>query len=182
MIKTVTIWGLAIVLVITAYFVTTNYNKDHALNQPGKNDISGNSSYGKAIDFTLSDINGKRVTLSDFKGKNVYLNFFATWCPPCRAEMPDIEKVYQKYKAKNLVVLAVNLGEDSKTVKDFFAKNNLSFNALLDSDKSVAQKYAISAIPVSIFIDKQGNIAAKQVGEMTMSGMETYINMLLAKK
>ncbi|HEX2926825.1 MAG TPA: TlpA disulfide reductase family protein [Ruminiclostridium sp.] len=180
--KTAIIWGLAAVLVVAAYFVTANYNRNQALNSPStSNGLSSESPGGKAIAFSLLDTDGKKVSLDDFKGKYVYLNFFATWCPPCRAEMPDIERVYQEYKNKNLVVLAVNLGEDSKTVKDFFTQNDLSFKALLDSNRSIAQKYGISAIPVSIFIDRQGNIAAKKVGEMTRSDMEANIEILLKK-
>lgn len=186
--KNIIIWSIALLLVITAFFVTTNYGKASSSNQL----VSANAALvntttdglvnKKAIDFTLKDINGKDVSLSDFKGKNVYLNFFTTWCPPCRAEMPDIEKMYQKYRDKDFVVLAVNLGEDKDTVKKFFENNNLNFNVVLDQDQTVAQKYNITAIPVSVFIDKQGTVVAKKVGAMTENEMESYIKMLIDKK
>ncbi len=186
--KNIIIWSTALLLVLMAFFVTTNYGKNSSSNQSDSastasvNTAASGLVNEKAIDFTLKDLNGKEVSLSDFKGKNVYLNFFATWCPPCRAEMPDIETMYQKYKDKDFVVLAVNLGEDGDTVKNFFESNNLNFNAVLDSDQSVASQYNISAIPVSIFIDKQGNIVAKKVGAMTGGEMELYIKMLIDKK
>lgn len=196
--KNLLIWGSALVLVVAAILVTNGYGKNQAVttdpsiqseaaqdikqSSVGNIEASTASDLEKAIDFTLKDLNGNKVSLSDFKGKNVYLNFFATWCPPCRAEMPDIEKMYQKYKDKDFVVLAVDLGEDRDTVKNFIEKNKFSFNVLLDSDQSVGEKYNISAIPVSVFIDKKGNVVAKKVGAMTGVEMELYIKMLLDKK
>ena len=132
----------------------------------------------KAIDFKLKDLNGKDVSLNDFKGKNVLLNFWATWCPPCKAEMPDIEKLYQENKNSDLVILAVNLGEDKQTVKSFIEKNKYNFDILLDSDQDVAIKYNIVSIPTSFFIDKEGNIVSKKIGAMTLEEMKSYINLL----
>lgn len=196
--KNLLIWGSALVLIVAAFFVTNSYGKNKTvttspsiqseatqdINQSSAGNIgaSTESDPEKAIDFTLKDLNGNKVSLSDFKGKNVYLNFFATWCPPCRAEMPDIEKVYQKYKDKDFVVLAVDLGEDKDTVKSFIEKNKYNFKVVLDSDQSVAEKYNISAIPVSVFIDKKGNVVAKKVGAMSNGEMELYVKMLVDKK
>lgn len=132
----------------------------------------------KAIDFKLMDLNGKNVSLSDFKGKKVLLNFWATWCPPCRAEMPDIEKLYQENKDSDLVILGVNLGEDTQTVKSFIDKNKYNFNILLDSDQAVAIKYNIVSIPTSFFIDKEGNIVYKKVGAMSIEEMRDNVNLL----
>lgn len=132
----------------------------------------------KAIDFKLKDLNGKNVSLSDFKGKKVLLNFWATWCPPCRAEMPDIEKLYLEDKDSDLVILAVNLGEDTQTVKSFIDKNKYNFNILLDSDQAVAIKYNIVSIPTSFFIDKEGNIVSKKVGAMSIEEMRDNVNLL----
>ena len=194
--KNILIWGSALVLIVIAITVTSGYGKNktiaNSLNQnpTSQNEIqstsndnsSGRSTGEKAIDFTLTDLDGKTVSLSDYRGKNVYLNFFATWCPPCRAEMPDIEKMYQKYKDKDFVVLAVDLGEDSDTVKSFIKENGYSFRVLLDSDQSVGQQYATTAIPVSVFIDKNGNVLAKRVGALREAEMEHYIKILIDKK
>ena len=188
--KNLLIWGSALVFVLVAFLVTNNYGKnvttssqseaEQKITQSSTGNLGTNtkSDLEKAIDFTLQDLNGNKVSLSDFRGKNVYLNFFTTWCPPCRTEMPDIEKVYQKYKDKDLVILAVDIGEDKDSVKSFIEENNFSFKVLLDSEQSIAEKYKITAIPVSVFIDKEGNVIAKKVGAMTESEMESYINQL----
>lgn len=130
----------------------------------------------KAIDFKLKDLNGKEVSLSDYKGKKVFLNFWASWCPPCKAEMPEMEKLYQETKDSDLVILAVNLAEDKSTVQKFISGNKYNFPVLLDSDNSVAIKYQVASIPTSYFIDKDGNIVAKHIGSMTLENMKSYIN------
>ncbi len=89
--------------------------------------------------------------------------------------MPDIEKIYQEYKDKDLVVLAVNVGEGQDTVKSFIDTHQLSFPVLLDSKTEAARIYKVSSIPVSIFINKEGIIAAKRVGLMTHEEMEAYV-------
>ena len=86
-----------------------------------------------AKDFKLKDLNGNEISLSQFKGKKVFLNFWATWCPPCKAEMPDIEKVYNETKDSDLVILAVNINEKKDTVKSFIEKSKYHFTVLLDS-------------------------------------------------
>jgi peroxiredoxin len=130
----------------------------------------------KAIDFKLKDLNGKEVSLSDFKGKKVFLNFWASWCPPCKAEMPEMEKLYEETKASDLVILAVDLGEDKSTVQKFIRDNKYNFSVLQDSDNSVAKKYQVTSIPTSYFIDKEGNIVAKHIGSMTLENMKSYID------
>ncbi|MCX7922289.1 MAG: TlpA family protein disulfide reductase [Clostridia bacterium] len=193
--KNLLVWGSALVLIVMAIFITSSYDKNKSAassptqtitSQPEKQPLSDNNAIDitaadKAIDFTLTDLDGRKISLGDYKGKNVYLNFFATWCPPCKAEMPDIEKMYQKYKDNDLVVLAVAVGEDRETVKNFVQKNGYSFKVLLDSDQSVGQQYEISAIPVSVFIDKNGNVVAKRVGALREAEMEQYVKMLVEK-
>ena len=185
--KNFLIWGIALILIVVAIFVTNGYTKENAKTKPqdsSQNKISTiDASKGKeAIDFTLTDLEGNKVSLKDYRGKNVYLNFWATWCPPCRSEMPEIEKVYQQYKDKGLVVLAVDLGEDKDTVKNFIKENNYNFKVLLDSDQSIAEQYNISAIPVSYFIDKDGKIVAKKVGALKEEEMQSYLKELMDKK
>lgn len=190
--KNLLIWVTALILVVIAFYVTKNYNNAKSIstaNQTQSTPSSNSQSLStddtkadnKAIDFTLTDLDGKKVSLKDFKGKNVYLNFWATWCPPCRSEMPEIEKVYQQYKDKDFVVLAVDLGEDKNTVKNFMQQNKYNFKVLLDSDQSVAAQYNITAIPVSYFIDKDGNIVAKRVGALSEEEMQSYVKQLIGK-
>jgi thiol-disulfide isomerase/thioredoxin len=132
----------------------------------------------KAIDFKLKDLDGKEFSLSDLKGKKVFLNFWATWCPPCKAEMPEIEKLYQETQDSDLVIVAVEIGESLDTVKSFINSNKYSFKVLLDSDQSVASKYNIASIPTSYFINVDGNIVSKKVGAMNIDEMKAYIKTL----
>ncbi|MBK5240979.1 TlpA disulfide reductase family protein [Clostridium sp.] len=127
-----------------------------------------------ALDFKLKDLNGKEVSLSDFKGKKVFLNFWASWCPPCKAEMPDIEKLYNETKNSDLIILAVNLGENKSDVTSFINDNKYSFPVLLDSDQNVAAQYNIQYIPTSFFINAEGNII-KTKGPMTLEEMKSFI-------
>lgn len=136
------------------------------------------TSYGTAQDFTLVDLEGNKVSLSDLKGKKVFLNFWATWCPPCKAEMPEIEKIYQETKDSDLVILAVEIGEPLDTVKTFIDDNNYNFKVLLDSNQEIATAYGITAIPTSFFIDEQGNIVSQKIGAMTYDEMKEYIDTL----
>jgi peroxiredoxin len=131
-----------------------------------------------AQDFKLKDLNGKEVSLSDFKGKKVYLNFWATWCDPCKSEMPDIEKLYNETKDSDLVILAVNLGESKSQTKSFIDDNKYTFPILLDLDQSVSNQYNIIAIPTSFFIDKEGNIVKMIKGGITIDEMKDNINKL----
>ena len=118
------------------------------------------------------------MSLSDLKGKKVFLNFWATWCPPCKAEMPEIEKLYQETKDSDLVIVAVEIGEPLSTVKSFIDSNKYNFKVLLDSDQSVASKYNIASIPTSYFIDADGNIISKNMGGMNIDQMKAYIKAL----
>ena len=140
--------------------------------------INPNSIKTKAIDFKLKDLDGKELSLSDLKGKKVFINFWATWCPPCKAEMPEIEKIYQGTKNSDLVIVAIEIGEPLSTVKPFINNNKYNFKVLLDLDQSVATKYGISAIPTSYFIDKNGNIISKNVGAMDIDQMKASIKAL----
>lgn len=122
------------------------------------------------------------MSLKDLRGKNVCINFWTTWCPWRKKELPDIEKVAQGYKDKNLVVLTVDIGEDKAAVSNFINENHYDFSVLRDADGSVAQQYGVSSIPVSVFIDKDGNIASKNVGAMSEGQMKTTIEKLLTEK
>ena len=115
-------------------------------------------------DFTLPTLAGEQVTLSSLKGKVVFLNFWATWCPPCRAEMPSMERLYAKFKDKNFDILAVNLQEEPKPVKDFLTKNKLTFPVVLDTNGKIGSVYGVRGIPTTYLIDKEGFIVGGIVG------------------
>lgn len=115
-----------------------------------------------APDFTLETLEGETITLSDLRGQVVIVNLWSSWCPPCRAEMPAIEQIYQSYKARGLEVLAVNTTyQDSEKAAAQFAQDfGLTFPILLDRDGAVSRRYQLQALPTTYFIDRQGIIRA----------------------
>jgi peroxiredoxin len=128
-----------------------------------------------APDFTLTDLDGNLVRLSDFRGKVVFLNFWAIGCPPCRAEMPEMEELYQEYKDKDVVIIGVNLGEFRSSVQSFVEENGYSWTFVIDSTGQVTWDYLITAIPTSFFIDEDGIIRASQVSAMSKALMEAKL-------
>jgi peroxiredoxin len=133
-----------------------------------------------APDFTTRDLAGNTVRLSDYRGQPVVLNAWATWCGPCRLEMPDLEKFYQEYHEQGVVVLAVNMGESKDTVATFIKDNKYTFPVLLDeTTAAVGRPYRISGIPATFFIDRQGKIASIQVGAMNLAEMKRRIAAIL---
>ena len=124
---------------------------------------------------------GKYQSLKDLQGKVVFLNFWATWCGPCRAEMPSIESLYGRYRDKGLEVLAVNSGEKLDQVLAFMKTNKLSFPAALDTDGKVSGIYGIQAIPTTYLIDRDGKIIARMMGSINWDTpkMRTALEYLL---
>ena len=110
------------------------------------------------VDFKLSDVNGNTMRLSDFKGKIVFLNFWTTWCPQCRYEMPLMQKLYMHFKDKDFAMIAVNMNEPAFVVKRYFKKNKLTFTALLDSINELGAPFGIRGIPTTFIIDRDGGI------------------------
>jgi peroxiredoxin len=125
-----------------------------------------------APDFELESLDGTMVKLSELKGKNVIINFWATWCGYCVLEMPDLQKLNDKYKDEDLIVLAVNVGETKETVQEFMEENELNLNILLDKDSSVANNYGLRSFPSTLTVDKEGNILTGYIGMMTYDLME----------
>jgi peroxiredoxin len=118
-----------------------------------------------APDFNYPGLDGKMVSLSDYRGKVVFLNIWATWCPPCREEMPSMEKLYRELKGEAFEILAVSIdAQGAKVVAPFMKEYRLSFPALLDSQGTVQQLYGTTGIPESFIIDKEGVIAEKIIG------------------
>ena len=122
---------------------------------------------GKAAeDFELKNLEGQTVSLSDYRGSAVMLNFWASWCGPCRYEMPLFQEVYEdtKWEAAGLVILAVNIGESPSVAGGFMEDNGFTFPVLLDRTGAVAQMYNIRPIPATFFIDERGIIKHSDVG------------------
>lgn len=134
-----------------------------------------------APDFELADLNGNVVRLSDFRGSIVIVNFWATWCPPCKVEMPHMEKFYQDYKDRDVVVLAVNLATIEKRDSDvytFAEEYGLELPILLDAEGRLKEQYRITAYPTTYFIDQEGVIRQKYPGAIDYEVMKKTLQQL----
>ena len=131
----------------------------------------------KAINFTLNGLDGKRHALADYKGKVVFLNFWAAWCPPCRAEMPSLQKLFRSWDKKKYVLLAVNLQGTKKEVASFAGQNGYTFPILLDETGQIGAQYQVSGIPTTLIIDEKGNIVNRTVGsrEWTLETLKQIV-------
>lgn len=116
-----------------------------------------------APDFALRDLQGKQCDLQSLRGRVVLLDFWASWCPPCRLEMPILEKLHREFKDQGVVVIAINL-EGPEEAGDFLQENGYTFTTLLDESSQVAQRYGVAAIPTMLMIDGAGQIIARHVG------------------
>ncbi len=117
-----------------------------------------------APNFTLKSRSGKNIKLSELRGQVVLVNFWASWCGPCRQEMPVLEKLYKKYKALGFVVLGVNVDDDPAQAEALLEVIDVSFPILFDSDKKISEKYKITAMPSSFFVDRDGKLRSEHKG------------------
>lgn len=138
----------------------------------------------EAEGFTLEDLRGSMVSLKDFRGKVIFLNFWASWCGPCRIEMPAMELLWQVFQDNDFVILAVDVKEERDTVSSFIEKNDYTFPVLLDSRGKVANMYDVRAYPTSFLIDWEGKVVGKAVGAREWASKDSFdlIEYLLDKK
>lgn len=124
----------------------------------------------KAPDFTLKDLSGNNISLSSYKGKTVLLNFWASWCPPCRAEMPSLNKLNDLLKKRGFVILAVSTDKSVFDVKNYLKENPVNFTVLIDYNLNVSRNlYKVFMMPTTLLIDKKGIIVKKYFGEQDWS-------------
>jgi peroxiredoxin len=129
----------------------------------------------EAPPFTYPDLNGKGVSLAGHRGKVVVVNIWATWCPPCRQEMPSMQRLYEKFKGENFEILAVSIdSEGSEAVAPFMRKMNLTFPALLDPGETIRSLYGITGVPESFIIDKKGIVVEKIIGPINWATPEIF--------
>ncbi|MCE4552922.1 TlpA disulfide reductase family protein [Roseateles cellulosilyticus] len=111
-----------------------------------------------APDFTLRAADGRNVRLHELRGRVVLVNFWATWCGPCRQEMPLLNQLYQKYQGSGFTLLGINVDEDSRNAINLAGKLGVNFPVLLDGDKSVSKRYDLSSMPSTLLIDRDGKV------------------------
>ncbi len=130
--------------------------------------------------FEAATLGGGTIALGDLRGQVVVLNLWASWCTPCRAEMPALERVWQRYARDGLVILAVNQGEDAATVREFVREHDLTFAVALDPREQVGRQYALVAYPTTLFIDRDGVIRkVVRGGPMPEALVEDQVRALL---
>ncbi len=143
-----------------------------------------------AVDFNLTDQYGNTHTLSQYKGKTIFLNFWGTWCPPCRAEMPDIQKLYEEFDQEGedaLVILGVaapNLGKEKSEdgIKTFLEENGYTYPVLMDTEAELFQTYGITSFPTTIMIDRDGNLFGYATGQLNEETMRSIIQQTMEGK
>jgi len=152
--------------------------------EPGEARIVGDSGGGGVLevgdiahDFELDDFDGNRIRLLDYRGQPVIINFWATWCAPCRLEMPELQEAYENYQDEGLVILALDQDEPVERAREFFYDEmDLSFTPLLDENSAVSTAYSsFSVLPTTFFVDPEGKVTAIHSGPLTMGQIEGYI-------
>jgi cytochrome c biogenesis protein CcmG/thiol:disulfide interchange protein DsbE len=153
--------------------LSSDTGRDFTKNNNSENTVTINISADKAPDFALKSVDGKTVRLSDYKGKVVIIDFWATWCPPCRKGIPDLISIQKEFK-KKVVVIGISLDAE-KTLKDvpgFIKEYKINYPIVYGDDKVVADYGGIQGIPTAFVIDKKGNVVDKHVG---LVPKDTYV-------
>jgi peroxiredoxin len=138
----------------------------------------------KAPDFALQDLSGKKVGIKQFKGKIVFLNFWATWCGPCKEEMPGMEALHKQFKEKDFVLLTVSVDyEGLKPVQEFISKHRYTFPVLLDPKSETLDLFEVKGIPTTFIIDKKGRIIGRAIGPRDWKSQDvlSLLNLLIEK-
>lgn len=141
--------------------------------------LSGVNEGNLASDFTLEALDGSEVSPSEYRGNVVLINFWATWCPPCRAEIPDIEGAYRARKDDGLVVLGVDVEESREAVAPFVEAMGMTYPVLLDESGQVLKMYRAIGLPMSLILDQDGVIQVRHMGALTGAQLEDYLTQVL---
>ncbi len=182
------IFGLLILIFVVGYLGYTSKKASQVADEESYSTITpafanAPSDIKPAPDFELPDVNGKKVRLSDFKGKIIILDFWATWCPPCRAEIPGFVELYKKYKDKGVEIIGISLDEGGvKDVVPFMKEFGINYHVLIGNYKVTQDYGGIRGIPTTFVIDRKGNIRAKYVGYRPKEVFERDIITLLNEK
>lgn len=131
--------------------------------------------------FTLTDLSGKSISLSDLKGKVIFINFWATWCPPCRQEIPDFIEFYNKNKDNGAVILGVSVDKSADKVRDFADEYQINYPVVMATNEMVNDYRPGRYIPTTIIVDPSGMIKEKKVGIMNKAALEHYLKLYSGK-
>lgn len=134
---------------------------------------------GQGANFTAQTLDGITLELADFRGKTVVVNFWATWCPPCRAEMPGLHDYYQQHRDQNFVLLAVNTGENPNQARSFIEDTGFTFPVMVDPYSQIADQFGISGLPVTLVITPAGEISYRHTGMITLDILDAQVRPLL---
>lgn len=160
---------LIILAVLVAAIIYTVYNAAH------NDDVQLLKVGDDAPNFSLVDLDGKTHKLSDYKGQGVLLNFWGTWCKPCKREMPAINDQYKQFKGQGIQILGINIAQPDLEVSSYTDKLGVKFPILLDKTKSVMRVYNVDPLPTTVLVDKEGKIARIITGEMTEKDIKKYL-------
>jgi peroxiredoxin len=173
-------WIIPIILFAIAVTIfVISWQKDAAVPLTG-NPSTGRAHVGSAApNVDLVALDGEHLSLTKYRGKPLWVNFFATWCPPCKEELPEIERRYEAEHARDLVVLGVDQQERTAQVKPFIARFGLRYPVVIDASGQGAITYDLIALPTSVFIDRAGAVRFIQIGEMTPPLMDAALKKIL---
>jgi len=164
-------------LIIFIYLITTNFS--YALEKPDIKNLVLIKNPKIYKDVTFKDINQKDINLDDFKGKLLILNFWATWCAPCREEMPSLDDLQSNTKLNNLKIFPINIGQEDISKSEFFFKelNIKNLDIYIDAPITLAKKFSLRGVPTTILFNKEGKEFARVMGSMDFNDKE-FINWL----
>lgn len=162
---------LGVLLAALVFAVYSSFVKDPHAVKVGK----------EAPNFSLEQLNGPPIALSDLRGKGVVLNFWGSWCEPCKKEMPDLQQQYEAYKDKGLIVIGINIGESPVAVEPFVKQFGLTFPILLDRQSQITKLYRIGPIPSTYFIDADGKVKEIFIGPLNENSISEKVANILPK-
>jgi peroxiredoxin len=142
--------------------------------------LDGVNQGNRALDFALEDLAGEEVALSDFGGKVVVVNFWATWCPPCRAEIPDLQAAHQDFQEEGLVILGVNVQDPVHLIEPFISEMGMTYPVVMDKTGKVMKDYRAPGLPMSLIVDREGVIQARHVGFLSAEQLDDYLEKVLS--
>ena len=172
-------------LILAAFFSLLGWALARSGGLPGGlgvNNVFGEISIQEKLapNFTLQLLDGGSVTLADLKGKVVLIDFWASWCPPCREEAPGLAKVYREYQERGVEFIGISIWDRLGDAEDYVQRFGITYPSGLDSEGTILVDYAVRGIPEKFFIDAQGRMVAKYIGPSTVEGLRETLDQMLA--